>query len=114
MAVEDVVLTSVVTGIHRTKVGSHREIKLLVEDDDSVPHIDPNCMIVRFPGFEDIPEKLHSAITYPKNPANKRFTDQHVNDVVHRKVGNVPANFCGLPPIEKRQPYQRCAMLLHW
>ena len=96
MSTRDVTVTSVVSGIHRTKVGSHRDIQLLVEDDNSVPSIDPNCMLVRFPDLEDIPGRLHNAVTYPKNPSNKRYIDQLAKDVVGKKVGNVPANFCGL------------------
>ena len=107
MASNDVTVTSVVTGIHRTKVGSHREIELLLEKDDSIPNIDPNCMIVRFPGLEDIPQRLHNAVTYPKNPDHKRYVDQLVKDVVGRKVGNVPANFCGLFRRLKRDGHVR-------
>ena len=40
---------SVVTGIHRTKVGGHEAIALEVVKDDSVPHIDPDCVKVMFP-----------------------------------------------------------------
>ena len=35
-------IRSVVAGIHRTKVGSHPRIELLVEADNSVAGIDPN------------------------------------------------------------------------
>ena len=96
MASNTVTVNSTITGIHKTKVGAHREIALAVEDDDSIPNIDPNCMLVRFPDLEDIPQRLHKAVTYPKNPEHKRFFDQLVEDVVGQKVGNVPANICGL------------------
>ena len=92
----NITVTSVVTGIHRTKVGSHKEIALLVDNDDSIPHIDPDCMVVRFPGIEEIPEQLHKAVTYPKNTDHKQYVDQLVEGVVGKKVGNVPANICGL------------------
>ena len=51
-------INSVVTGIHTTKVGSHREIGLHVENDDSIP----NCMTVT---LEEIPRSLHKEVTYP-------------------------------------------------
>ncbi len=91
-----VVIHSVVTGIHRTKVGAQKDIPLILENDDTVPHIDPQCMLVRFPQLEQIPEYLHRAITYPKNPAHNRYEDQMVRDVAGTKVGNVPANLCRL------------------
>ena len=61
-----ITVTSVITGIHRTKVGSHRDVKLLVEDDDTIPGIDPNCncMIVRVPPHEEIPPNLHGRETH--------------------------------------------------
>ena len=40
---------SIVTGIHRTKVASHEDIALNVEKDDTIQHIDPDCMKVVFP-----------------------------------------------------------------
>ena len=91
-----VTVNSVVTGIHKTQVGAHREIALLVQNDDSIPHIDRNCMLVRFPDSEEIPERLHKAVTYPKNPDHERYIDQVAEDMVGKKVGNVPANICGL------------------
>ena len=93
---EVVYIRSVVSGIHRTKVGGHRDVPLLLENDNTIPGIDPYCMIVRFPEIEQIPEHLHRAITYPKNPVNKRYEDQFVEDVAGMKVGNVPANLCRL------------------
>ena len=96
MASNQIVITSVVTGIHITKVGAHKDISLLLENDDTIPDIDPNCILVRFPNIEQVPERLHKAVTYPKNPVNKRFVDQLVEDVAGRKVGNVPANVCHL------------------
>ena len=96
MANNQVTVTFVVTGIHRTKFGAHRDISLLVEDDNSIPTIGPNCMLVRFPGIEDIPVHLHKVVSYPRNPAHKRYNDQLAEDVAGKKVGNVPANICGL------------------
>ena len=111
MASSKVRLNSTITGIHRTKVGAHPDIPLIVEDDNSIPSIDPNCMLVRFPDLEDLPVHLHKAVTYPKNPEHKRFVDQLVEDVVGQKVGNVPANICGLFRRLKRNGLVR---LIQW
>ena len=54
----NIIVTSVISGLHRTKVGSHRDVKLVVENDDTVPEIDPNCMVVNVPPIEDIPAGL--------------------------------------------------------
>ena len=88
-----IIKNSVITGIHRTKVGAHEAIPLIVQKDDSVQHIDPDCMLVKFP--EDVAASLMKEITYPKNEAHKRPHDQLVEDVLGMKVGNVPANICG-------------------
>ena len=48
-------ITSVVAGIYRTKVGSHPQIKLNEETDDSVMRIDPN--------LEDFPPQQQRLIT---------------------------------------------------
>jgi hypothetical protein len=64
----EVIISSVVSGIHRTKVGGHREIPLLLVNDDTIPNIDPNCVVVRYPEIDQIPSHLHQAVTYPKNP----------------------------------------------
>ena len=94
----DIVINSCISGLHKTKVGAHRDVKLLVENDDSVSHIDPECMLVRVPAIEDIPPELHSAVSYPKsrNPRDPRQSDQLVKETAGKKVGNVPSNMCGL------------------
>lgn len=94
----DIVVNSVISGLHKTKIGANRGVRLIVENDDSVKHIDPNCMLVRVPFLEDIPPELHGAIAYPKsrNPRDLRQTDQLVKETVGKKVGNIPANICGL------------------
>ena len=94
----DIILTSVITGLHETKISSHRDVKLKVENDDSIPDIDVNCMVVRIPPIEDIPLELHGAVAYPKsrNPRDPRKKDMLVKEVAGKKVGNVPANLCGL------------------
>ena len=38
----EIVLNSVITGIHKTKMGAHRDVRLLVENDDGIQHIDPD------------------------------------------------------------------------
>jgi hypothetical protein len=55
-------------------------VKIHVENDNSIPDIDPNCMIVRVPQLEDIPEELHGRVSYPKsrNRNDKRQTDQYI------------------------------------
>lgn len=85
-----VIQFSTITGIHRTKVSSCEEVTLLVEKDDSIPHIDKECMKVIFP--DQVPNELLDNVTWPKNPKNKRLTDQLVRDCLGKKVGNVPAN----------------------
>ena len=62
--------------------------------DDSISHIDPNAMQVMFPSR--VHPSLMDEITYPKNPEHKRYRDQFVRDCLGKKVGNVPANLCGL------------------
>ena len=85
-----VIKFSTIRGIHRTKVSSCEEVTLLVERDDSIPHIDKDCMKVMFPAA--VPMHLLDNVTWPKNPDHKRYTDQRVRDCMGKKVGNVPAN----------------------
>ena len=93
-----ITIQSAIAGIHRTKVGSHPRIELMVEADNSVGEIDPNCMLVRLPPLEQLSPELHRLVTYPKsrNPKDPRRTDQLALEVAGKKVGNVPANLCGL------------------
>ena len=50
------IIITVVTGIHRTKVGLHNQIRLVVENDDreNVATIDSDCILVRIPPLEEI------------------------------------------------------------
>ena len=109
----EIVLNSVITGIHKTKMGAHRDVRLLVENDDGIQHIDPDCMLVRVPCLEDIRPELHGAIAYPKsrNPRDPRQRDQLVRDTVGKKVGNVPSNICGL---FRRLKDNREVKEIHW
>ena len=59
-------IKSVVAGIHRTKVGSHPSIELLVEGDDTIPSIDPNCIVVHMPSRQQLPLRSLSLLNYPK------------------------------------------------
>lgn len=85
-----VIINSTVTGIHQTNIGSCEEVVLKVVKDDSIPNIDPHCMKVMFP--ETVSVEILNKVTWPKNPAHKRFNDQLVRDCLGKKVGNVPAN----------------------
>ena len=90
------VLNSVITGLHITKTSSHPSIRLVVLADDSARAYDNNCLKVIYPSKEDISPSLMEEVVWPKNPRNKRFRDQLVSDIIGKKVGNVPANLCGL------------------
>ena len=96
--VNTIKLSSVIAGIHITNVGSHPNIKLVVEDDNSNPNIDPDCVLVRHPSLEDLPPTCKQLVTYPKsqNSKSKRKEDQFAYQVSGCKVGNVPAKLCGL------------------
>ena len=48
--------------------------------DNSVPHIDPECMKVMFPST--VAEQMMHEITWPKNPGGKRYGDQIVRETV--------------------------------
>ena len=75
-----VVKNSVISGVHRTKVGPHEAMTLIVEADNSISHIDLECM----------------KVVFPKNPDHKQFKDQLVEDVLGKVVGNVTPNLCHL------------------
>ena len=94
----DIVINSVISGIHKTKIGANHCVELIVENDDTIPHIDSDCMVVPVPCLDDIPPALHRAIAYPKsrNPKDPRQQDQLVMQTVGKKVGNVPSNICGV------------------
>lgn len=93
----NITITSVITGLHRTKISSHRDVKLIVENDDSLQDI-PDCVMVKVPTIDNIPPELHTAVAYPKsrNPKDPRQRDILVRETANKKLGNVPANLCGL------------------
>ena len=96
--VNTIVVSSVIAGIHETGVGSHRDIELLVVNDDNNVNIDPDCVMVQHPKLENLPPHLKNVVTYPKSrdPKSKRTADQLAYEVSGKKVGNVPAKLCGL------------------
>ena len=89
-----VVENSTITGIHKTKNGASEFIAMNVIKDDTIGYIDPDSMRVMFPS--SVSSAFLKEITYPKKKARKRFQDQLAEDILGKKVGNVPANLCGL------------------
>ena len=91
-------LISITFGETEHKVCAHRDVCLVVQEDNSVQHIDPNCIVVKVPPLEQIPPHLHYAVSYPKshNPKDPRQHDQLVIETAGKKVGNVPSNMSGL------------------
>ena len=91
---EIVIRNSTISGLHATKRGSHPDIILDVMSDATGK--DPDAMKVVVPTAGNLPPESLDKITWPKNPARKRFADQFVRDIAGKKVGNVPANLCGV------------------
>ena len=89
---KSITISSVIAGIHHTGVGSHRDIQLVVENDDTVTEIDPDCVLVCHPKSENLPPHLKDVVTYPKSrdPKSKRKTNQLAFQVCGKKVGNQP------------------------
>ena len=85
---------SAISGLHSTKTSSHPDITLLIDAD--ITHKDPNAMKVVVPMLQNLPPESLEMVTWPRNPESKRFVDQVVRDVAGKKVGNVPANLCGV------------------
>ena len=48
-------MARVFCGIYHTKVGGHKDDPLLLENDSSIPEINPNCVAVKYPALERIP-----------------------------------------------------------
>ena len=93
-----ITIASVITGIQVTRVGSHPDIQLVVENDDSIGHIGANCVMVGHPTIENLPPHLKYRITYPRSrdPRSDRVNNQYAFMVSGEKVGNVPATLCGI------------------
>ena len=89
-----IVIKSTITGIHKTKMSSHEEISLRVEEFNGIPQIDPDCMRVMFPIKVDA--ALLDEVVWPRNVMRKRYSDLKVRHCLGKEVGNVPANVAGL------------------
>ena len=89
-----IIRNSTISGLHATKCSSNPEVTLLVCPDTTWK--DSNAMKVVVPHLENLPLDSHDLVTWPKNHARKRFVDQKIRDVAGKKVGNVPANLCGV------------------
>ena len=87
---------SVISGLHMTRISSHRDVELKVVPDDDALFYDPNCMQVVCPKLENISPELHGAVVWAKNPQSKRPHDILQSHAAGKKIGNVPANLCGL------------------
>ena len=85
---------SAISGLHSTKTSSHPDITLLIDAD--ITHKDPNAMKVVVPMLQNLPPESLEMVTWPRNPESKRLVDQVVRDVAGKKVGNAPANLCGV------------------
>ena len=91
---EIIIRNSTISGLHATKTSSHPDVVLSVLPDTTWK--DPNALQVKVPSLENLPPQSLELVTWPKNLARKRYTDQVVRDVAGKKVGNVPANLCGV------------------
>ena len=89
-----IVIKSTITGIHKTKISSHEDVNMRVEEYNGIPDIDPDCMRVMFPSNVDA--ALLDEVVWLKNPQHKRFRDLKVRQCLGKEVGNVPANVAGL------------------
>ena len=96
MTSQTAIVSSFIVGIH-TNVGSHQEIELVVEEDDSVPNRDQDWMLVRHPERENLPHHLNYIVTYPRSQRanSQRTRDQYAFQVSGCEVGDVPAKLCG-------------------
>lgn len=77
-------------------MSSHPDIPLVVVPDPSRRQYDVNCLKILCPLLRDIPSNLHKEIVWPRNIRSGRLKDVLVSDVAGQKIGNVPANLCGL------------------
>ena len=79
---------------HIFKITAHKEIELQVLNEVNNKN-DPNAMLVKMLGLEEIPVNLHGDITRPKKiPSNEK--KQTVKEIAEKDVGRVPANLCGV------------------
>ena len=78
---------------HIFKITPHKEIELQVLNEVNNKN-DPNAMLVKMLGLEEIPVNLHDDITRPKKKSNEK--NQTVKEIAEKDVGRVPANLCGV------------------
>ena len=82
-----------IKGYHIFKITPHKEIELQVLNEVNNKK-DPNAMLVKMLGLEEIPVNLHDDITRPKKKSNEK--NQTVKEIAEKDVGRVPANLCGV------------------
>ena len=91
-----VLRNSCIKGYHIFQIKPHREIKMLVQNEDGNKY-DPFAMLIRMPELINIPIKLHNNIT---REAKSGKIVQTVKSIANKVVGRVPANleklFCDL------------------
>ena len=79
---------------HIFKITPHKEIELQVLNE-VINKNDPNAMLVKMLGLEEIPVNLHGDITRPKKISSNE-KKQTVKEIAEKDVGRVPANLCGV------------------
>ena len=82
-----------IKGYHMFKITPHKEIELQVLNEVNNKK-DPNAMLVKMLGLEEIPVTLHDDIARPKKKSNEK--NQTVKEIAEKDVGRVPANLCGV------------------
>ena len=83
-----VLRNSCIKGYHIFQIKPHREIKMLVQNEDGNKY-DPFAMLIRMPELINIPIKLHNNIT---REAKSGKIVQTVKSIANKVVGRVPAN----------------------
>ena len=78
-----------IKGYHIFKITPHKAIKLQVLKEVNNKK-DPNSILVKIPGLEEIPVNLHDDITRPKKKSNEK--NQTVKEIAGKDVGRVSAN----------------------
>ena len=75
------------------KITPYKEIELQVLNEVNNKK-DPNTMLVKMLGLEEIPANLLDDITRPKKKSNEK--NQTVKEIAEKDVGRVPVNLCGV------------------
>ena len=76
---------------HIFKITPHKEIELQVLNEVNNKN-DPNAMLVKMLGLEEIPVNLHGDITRPKKISSNE-KKQTVKEIAEKDVGRVPGVF---------------------